>query len=178
MNIRIQPKYKPWVILLTLLMTTIIFSAIIIKSTSSDSAPDVQFTLINGKRLMLGALRGRPVLIAFWATTCKPCLDKAPALNNLYRELRPEGLEIIAVAMPYDPPTRVVEFARKLNMLYPVALDFEANIVRAFGDIRVVPATLLIDPKGNIVWRKQGKLDIAQLEIKIRSLMKSGNTPL
>ncbi len=169
---------NPQVMFAIFIAVALLGSIIAILPKRHTRAPEITFTLIDGKKLSLKSLQDKAVLVFFWATTCKICIAKIPEMNFLYKQLKPEGLEMIAVAMPYDPPTRVVEFAKKLNMPYPVALDFEANIVRAFGDIRLVPTTLLIDPKRNIVWRKQGKLDIAQLEIKIRSLTKFRNRQL
>lgn len=134
-------------------------------------APDVSFTLIDGSRLFLKDLRGKPVLVFFWATTCNTCIAKTPEMNRLYRKLQPQGLEMVAVAMPYDPPTRVAEYARKLHMPYPVALDHRAEIVRVFGDVRVTPTTVLITADGTVAWRKPGKLDTAQLGATIAQMI-------
>ena len=134
-------------------------------------APDVSFTLIDGSKLILKDLRGKPVLVFFWATTCNTCIAKTPEMNRLYRQLQPQGLEMVAVAMPYDPPTRVVEYARKLHMPYPVALDHRAEIVRAFGNVRVTPTTVLITVDGTIAWRKPGKLDTARLGATIAQMI-------
>lgn len=141
----------------------------------SQKAPEIIFTLIDGKKLPLQSLRGRPVLLSFWATTCKICIAKTPAMIALYHQLRPEGLEIIAVAMPYDPPTHVVAMVVKMKMPYPVALDINSNAVRAFGDVKVTPTTILISPKGSIVWRKQGKFVFSKLKARIRNLIESSN---
>ena len=134
-------------------------------------APDVTFSLIDGSRLSLRSLRGKPVVVFFWASTCKTCIEKTPALNRLYQQLHPDGLEMIAVTMPYDPPTRALALAKKLEMPYPVALDIDASIVRAFDDVSVTPTTNLISPEGTVLWRKVGKLDMAQLKGTIEQLL-------
>ena len=59
---------------------------------------------------VLRSLRGKPVLVSFWASTCPRCLDEIPHLIELYEELAPRGFEIIAIAMAYDPPNRVIAF--------------------------------------------------------------------
>jgi len=143
-----------------------------------SQAPEITFTLIDGNKLSLQSLHGKPVLVFFWATTCKICIAKTPEMNFLYKQLKPEGLEMIAVAMPYDPPTRVVEVAKKLEMPYPVALDFKAEAVRAFGNVKVTPSTFLITPNGKIAWRKKGKLDASRLTIRIRELIRNPNAIL
>ncbi|MBI3575462.1 MAG: TlpA family protein disulfide reductase, partial [Gammaproteobacteria bacterium] len=65
---------------------------------------DTEFHLLDGRKLALKELRGQPVLVAFWATNCKPCVEELPDLIKLYNDLHPKGFELIAVAMPYDPP--------------------------------------------------------------------------
>lgn len=139
----------------------------------AQKAPDITFTLITGDKLSLIKLRGGPVLVFFWATTCKICIAKTPEMNSLYQQLQPEGLEMIAVAMPYDPPTHVVAMAKILKMPYPVALDINAEVVRAFDNVRVTPTTILIAPNGNITWRKQGKFDTGRLKFRIRELIQN-----
>jgi peroxiredoxin len=116
--------------------------------------------------------------VLFWATTCKICIAKTPEMNRFYKNLHPMGLQMIAVAMPYDPPTRVVEFEKKLEMPYPVALDHEATIVRAFGNVKVTPTTFLIGPDGTIAWRKTGKLDMNTLDVTIRQMLEKPESML
>ena len=127
------------------------------------AAPDVSFTLLDGRTATLQQWRGRPVLVAFWATSCAPCVEELPDLLQLYRELNPQGLEFVAVAMPYDPPLAVQNFARQFGVPYPIALDVSGEVVRAFRDIEVIPTALLIDPTGAIVFRAVGKLDTVRV---------------
>ena len=71
-----------------------------------DVFPPVAIATIDGRSFDAAALRGRPVLVTFWSTTCVVCLREMPDLEALYRRLSPRGFEIIAVSMPWDPPTR------------------------------------------------------------------------
>ena len=133
-------------------------------------APVVEFILLDGNKLSLADLRGRPVLVGFWATSCSPCVEEVPDIIALYRELHPRGLELIAVAMPYDPPSHVLAFSRRYRIPYPVALDVAGKAVRAFG-VGPIPAAFLISPEGNIVYHRIGKLDIDKARrIILRSL--------
>lgn len=120
----------------------------------------LNFTLLDGNNLALADLRGRPVLIAFWATSCAPCVEELPDLIRLYRELLPRGFEMIAVAMPYDPPLQVQNFVRRNAVPYPVALDVRGEVARAFGGIDFVPTAFLLDPGGAVLYRQVGRLDI------------------
>lgn len=148
-----------------------------------EQAPAIAFPLIDGGRVELGELRGRPVIVHFWATTCRECRREIPDLRALYLDLNPQGLEFIAVAMPYDPPNRVLEVAEQAPLPYPVALDIDGNAVRVFGDVSLTPTTFLISPEGEIVFRKTGPLDFDKLRGDIRKLFTNqqqatGNKPL
>lgn len=136
-------------------------------SLGDKPAPDITFPLIDGRELRLEALNGQAVLITFWATTCLECRREIPDLIALYNELGPSGLEIIAVAMPYDPPNRVLETARLMNLPYPVALDIHGDAVRAFGNVEATPASFLISTDSRIVMRHTGAMDIARLRKQI-----------
>ncbi|MBI3574377.1 MAG: TlpA family protein disulfide reductase [Gammaproteobacteria bacterium] len=123
---------------------------------------DTEFQLLDERKLALAALRGRPVLVAFWATNCKPCVEELPDLIKLYNELYPRGFELIAVAMPYDPPLNVQTFVKNQNVPYPVALDVKGKIVRAFDGVPYVPMAFILDASGKIAYQQAGKLDIAR----------------
>ena len=125
-------------------------------------AVNAEFPLLDGNKITLAELRGRPVLVAFWATNCKPCVEELPDLIKLYNELHPRGLELIAVAMPYDPPLRVQTFVRNQRVPYPVALDVEGKVVRAFDGVPYVPMAFILDTSGKIAYQQAGKLDIAK----------------
>lgn len=124
--------------------------------------PQAEFLLLDGRNIALAELRGKPVLVAFWATSCKPCVEELPDLIKLYNELHPRGLELIAVAMPYDPPLNVQTFVRGKKVPYPVALDVEGKVVRAFDGVPYVPMAFLLSREGKIVYQQAGKLDIGR----------------
>ena len=148
--------------LLTLLLLVALAGAAItalLPSSGPRPAPAVAFTLLDGRTLALAELRGRPVLVNFWATTCPTCVAEMPELVALYQELRPRGFELIAVAMPYDPPNQVQDFVRKEGLPFPIGLDVQAQVVAAFDNVRYTPTAFLIDPAGDIVYRHTGKLD-------------------
>ncbi|MGR9036031.1 MAG: peroxiredoxin family protein [Gammaproteobacteria bacterium] len=118
-----------------------------------QTAPNVTFTTITGKHMAVNELRGRPVIITFWATDCPACIKEIPLLVEWYRRYHEKGLEIIAVAMFYDPPSRVVGMAKAKDLPYDVALDFSAGHARAFGNVDLTPTTFLVDPEGKIIER-------------------------
>lgn len=134
-------------------------------------APQVSFTTLDGQRLPLSSLRGKPVLVTFWATSCPTCIRDLPDLAAVHRELGPRGLALIAVAMPYDPPNRVLRLVRERGLAYTVALDVQGQVVRAFGDVPGTPTTYLIDGDGRIAERHVGPLDFPSLKARIISML-------
>ena len=137
-----------------------------------SSAPDTEFVLLDGRKISMQSLRGRPVMISFWATTCPPCVEEIPDFMRLYNAWHPLGFELIAVAMPYDPPTRVQEFVQRHQLPYPVALDIDGRITSAFGGVPYVPAAFLIAPNGTIEMNTTGRLDIDKAQRIIAKYLK------
>ena len=86
-------------------------------------APSLVGQTLDGRLLTLEQLRGKPVLVTFWATTCPTCIQEMPHLIELYRDLNPKGLEMIGVAMSYDPPEQVRALAQQRQLPYPIVLD-------------------------------------------------------
>ena len=130
-------------------------------------APDITVTTLQGDKLSLAELRGQPVLVTFWASTCSSCIREMPHLISLYNELAPRGLAVIGIAMAYDPPNRVIELSKAKQIPYPLALDVDSAAARAFGDVSVTQSTFLIAPDGQVVLQQSGALDME----KIRGLL-------
>ena len=137
------------------------------------TSPDIGLVTLDGKELQLASLHGRPVLITFWASTCNSCIREIPHLIELYDALAPQGLEIIGIAMDYDPPNRVLAIRKAHNIPYPIALDIHADAARAFGNVRYTPTVFLIAPDGRIVFRKIGKLDMPRLHEDILGMLET-----
>lgn len=156
--------------LLSALIMVVVIGAVFIV-TQHKPAPDIRFPLLDGRELALSSLIGRPVLVTFWASTCIECRKEMPDLIALYEELSPSGFEIIAIAMPYDPPNRVLETSVRMQLPYAVALDIDGAAVQSFGDVAVTPSSFLIAPDGKIVMRHTGVLDIDQLRRQVIAML-------
>lgn len=137
-------------------------------------APELTLTTLQGRSLQLAELRGRPLLVTFWATTCPGCMKEMPHLITLYEELAPRGLEIIGVAMNYDPIEDVKALSARRKVPYLIAHDSRAEAARAFGDVQLTPTTFVIAPDGRIVQQTIGEVDMTQLRSKLLSLLKQG----
>ena len=136
-----------------------------------DTVPDIAVFTVDGEQLDLTSLQGKPVLVTFWATSCRTCVSEMSHLVDLYRELSPQGLEIIAIAMYYDPPNRVLAMREARDIPYTVALDIHADAARAFGNVRLTPTAFLIAPDGRIVYHKTGKLPFERLRQDIVTML-------
>ncbi|MFZ2313659.1 MAG: TlpA disulfide reductase family protein [Methylobacter sp.] len=141
-------------------------------SKAITSAPDVTFTTITGKKIALKDLRGKPVMVTFWATDCPSCVKEIPHLIELYTQYHARGLEMIAVAMYYDPPNHVVDMTKARQLPYDVALDLKSELALAFGDVMLTPSTFLIAPDGSVALRKTGIFDLAEMKTRIESFLK------
>lgn len=163
-------RIRPLFILIAAAVLAWLAAIVILPSTSVPR--QTEFVLLDGTKLSLQSLRGRPVLVSFWATTCAPCVEELPDLIRLYREWHGLGFELIAVAMPYDPPTLVQKFAQRYALPYPVALDIDGKVTSAFGGVPYVPAAYLIAPNGNVELSYTGRLDIAKTQRIIAKYLK------
>ena len=130
-------------------------------------APAVTFTSIKGEKVATAELRGRVVLVNFWATDCATCVKEMPRMVETYNKHRERGLELIAVAMRYDPPNYVLNYTEKNALPFKVALDPLGELAKAFGDVKLTPTTVVIDKRGNIVARILGEPDFAKLDALI-----------
>lgn len=131
--------------------------------TSKPQAPQASFTTLGGQQISLAQLRGKVVLVNFWATTCPGCIAEMPQLIETYRRYQPQGLEIIAVAMAYDPPAQVANYVQNNALPFPVALDVDGKVALAFNDVKLTPTAFIIDQQGNIVRNVVGELDFKAL---------------
>ena len=144
-----------------------------------DRFPPISISTIDGRSFDSATVEGRPLLVTFWSTTCLICLREMPDLEALYRQLSPRGFEIIAVSMPWDPPGEVVRLARTRALPYPVALDVDGAIARAFGDVSATPTHFLVGPSGDVAFRRTGALDFPRLDRRLRSMLRrSGAFPV
>jgi peroxiredoxin len=150
----------------------LILITVILIGCSSHDAPETTFSIITGQKIALYELRGKPVIVTFWATDCASCMKEIPHLVELYRQYHDKGLEIIAVAMAYDPPNHVLEFTKTEQLPYHVALDMQAENAHAFGDVSLTPTTFLIAPDGQIALQKTGLFELTEIKTQLSTFIK------
>ncbi len=128
------------------------------------SAPAATFTTLEGRSIVLGELRGKVVLVNFWATSCPGCIKEMPGMVETYNQYKDRGFEIVAVAMRYDPPNYVANFVQTWQLPFPVVLDVDGEHARAFGNVQLTPTSFIIGKDGRILEQKLGELDFVRLK--------------
>ncbi len=124
---------------------------------------NIVFTTIHGKEISMRSLRGKVVLVSFWATDCKSCVKEMPDLIKTYQQYQPKGLEIIAIAMPYDPPAQVVNFVTQKDIPFPVMHDSYAEMSEKFGGVKLTPTAYIYNKEGKRIQRAIGALNFTKL---------------
>lgn len=131
--------------------------------SAKAAAPEVIFTGLNGEKITSKSLRGKVVMVNFWATSCETCVKEMPQMVETYNKYKGQGLEYIAVAMSYDPPNYVLNYAQTRNLPFKVALDVQGDLAKSFGEVKLTPTTFVIDKDGNIIKRYVGEPEFAAL---------------
>lgn len=144
-----------------------ILGALVFTLMDKPQAPAATFTTLDGHSMSLDQLRGKVVLVNFWATSCPGCIKEMPDMIETYRQYKDKGFEIVAVAMSYDPPNYVANFVRTRQLPFPVALDVKGEHARAFGDVQLTPTSFLIGKDGSILDQKLGALDFDKLKAQL-----------
>lgn len=125
-------------------------------------APAFSLERLDGGRLSLDELRGRPVVLNFWASWCLPCREEAPLLTKLAADNADRGLMVVGVVYQ-DSATNAIDFMRRYGQTYPGLLDPSGRTALDYG-VYGIPVTYFIDPAGVIRARQIGQLLLADLE--------------
>ena len=143
-------------------------------TAGTQPLPDTALMTQSGRPLQLSEQSGQALLVNFWATTCAVCMRDMPKLAELFEKYRPHGYRTVAVAMPYDPPNRVLDYVKRHPLPFDVALDVDGAVLRAFGDVPGTPTSFLVDEDGNIIRKYLGEPDFADLEQRIEHALAEG----
>ena len=139
--------------------------------TGRAEAPASTFVLLDGTSQSTADLKGKVTLVNFWATSCTTCVAEMPDIVRTYDKYRAQGFETLAVAMSYDPPSYVVNFAESRKLPFKVAIDNTGAVARAWGDIKITPTTYIVNKRGEIVKSYVGAPDFAELHRLIEKLL-------
>jgi peroxiredoxin len=142
------------------LLLTIVITATVL-SFKKNTVADLTMITLKGKTITTQELRGKVVLFNFWATDCPGCIKEMPELINTYNKYKNNNFEVLAVSMYYDPPSRVVTYAKNNQLPFPVILDFDKTIKNAFKNIKLTPTSILIDRNGKIINTIVGEINFS-----------------
>jgi thiol-disulfide isomerase/thioredoxin/Cu/Ag efflux protein CusF len=126
--------------------------------SASFPAPDFTLPALSGAPIRLSDLRGKVVLINFWAMWCGPCRTEMPTLDALYQRYKDRGLEVLAVNLDTASTSNVQAFVREVGVTFRVVLDPSSSNARTYR-VLVLPTTYLIDRAGNVVVQEVGGRD-------------------
>ena len=137
----------------------------------AQAAPQSQFVLLDGSSKTTQDLQGKVTLVNFWATSCVTCVAEMPEIIATHNKYKDQGFDTLAVAMSYDPPSYVVNFAQSRQLPFNVALDNTGNVAKAWGDVKLTPTTYIVNKRGDIVKTYVGQPNFAELHQLIEKLL-------
>ncbi len=140
-------------------------------NTGVSAAPASTFVLLDGSKKTTDDLKGKVTLVNFWATSCVTCVGEMPKVIATYDKYKAQGYDTLAVAMSYDPPSYVVNFAETRKLPFKVAIDNTGAVAKAWGDVALTPTTYIVNKRGEIVKRYVGEPDFAELHKLIEKLL-------
>jgi cytochrome c biogenesis protein CcmG, thiol:disulfide interchange protein DsbE len=138
-------------------------------------APEFAFDTFTGERYDLADLKGRPVVLNFWASWCIPCRAEMPYFENVYREHRDDGVIFLGLAVQDDPQS-AREFLHTVGVTYPTGIDRANQVSTAYGLVGL-PTTIFITPDATIARRWNGPVSEAELTALVTRI-KSGSSQL
>jgi peroxiredoxin len=164
-------KKKNFIVIIFLALLGTLLGYLWLTPSGLTSAPQVRFTDLKGNSFNLSELKGKPVIINFWATTCPGCVIEIPSLVQLHQQYSARGLTLIGVAMDYDPEAQVREMVRQKQMNYTIVTDSNGQIAKAFNNVSLTPTTFFINKEGKIIRHKLGEMSHDDLETTIQGML-------
>ncbi|HEY8347316.1 MAG TPA: redoxin domain-containing protein [Symbiobacteriaceae bacterium] len=175
----VRPPFPPWkrrtMALLLGLASLLALGLLLIPRDGSgrlqvgDRAPDFDLVSLTGDRVRMANLEGKPLILNFWATWCGPCRREMPALADVYRRYRDQGLELFAINVG-ESPVAVEQFLRQVGVEVPVLLDRDDQAQEAYR-ILPLPTTFFIDRSGIIRAIYTQQMSGLQIEAEVLRLL-------
>ena len=154
-------QYRPAFHFVRQLLTAMMLLSLI--SCGRQTAPNVSFTDLKGNKISMEQMKGKVVMVNFWATSCTTCVGEMPEMIKTFEKYHAQGLEYVAVAMSYDPPNYVLNFTETRKLPFNVSLDVDGKLAQSFGDVKMTPTTFVINKQGNIIKKYVGAPDFNEL---------------
>ncbi|MBN9406786.1 MAG: TlpA family protein disulfide reductase [Burkholderiales bacterium] len=152
-------------------LATLVGASALLAGCGNDAAPLSTFVLLDGSSQTTQDMKGKVTLVNFWATSCTTCVGEMPQVIDTYDKYKDQGFDTIAVAMSYDPPAYVVNFAQTRKLPFKVAIDNTGAVAKAWGEVQLTPTTYIVDKQGQIVKKYVGAPNFDELHRLIEKLL-------
>ena len=169
MNSHTTLRYKTRVFFLTVLAVAAFILPV--RADVGDAAK-LKTVLLDGKPVSLEQLKGKVVMVNFWATWCPTCRVEMPQWQKLYDAYKSKGFELIAVSID-DDEKLLRQVSKERGFTFPIAWRWDDKTDDNFGDIIGTPTLYVVDKSGNVAWMKRGRVTYAQLQEVIDPLLKN-----
>ncbi|TAM43918.1 MAG: TlpA family protein disulfide reductase [Burkholderiaceae bacterium] len=140
-------------------------------NSGRTAAPQSTFVLLNGSTKTTADLKGKVTFVNFWATSCVTCIAEMPKMVATYDKYKSRGFNTLAVAVSYDTPSYVVNYAQTRKLPFEVAIDNTGAVAKAWGDVQLTPTSYLVNKHGEIVKRYVGEPNFTELHQLIEKLL-------
>lgn len=140
-------------------------------------APNFSVTGLNGETAALENYKGKIVLLDFWATWCKPCVQTMPSLQKLHGRFSTKNFSVLGISIDERGEKKVKDFVKKHRLTYPIFLDAKTNPAWESYNVKVIPAMFLIDANGQIVQQWTGEPDFKEVEQMVENLIAKTKEP-
>ena len=135
-------------------------------------AAKLKTILLDGKPVSLDQLKGKVVMVNFWATWCPTCRAEMPQWQKFYDAYKDKGFVLIALSIDEDEK-ELRSVAKERGFTFPIAWRYDDKTDDNFGDIIATPTLYVVDKTGKVAWMKRGRLTYAQLQEVIEPLLKN-----
>ena len=152
----------------TYLLTLIALIALLFFLIRPEKISSMEFNILDDEKLSSDDIN-KILILNFWATDCPTCIKEMPDLAKIHQEFK-DDIELIAVAMPYDLPSRVINFKNKNELPFKVAIDPESKILGKFEQVKLTPTTIISDKNKVIQQTIIGEINYEDLKKTILRL--------
>lgn len=145
--------------------------AYVFVGTGITKAPESTFVLLDGSKVNTSSFQGKVTLVNFWATSCTTCVAEMPKMIATYDKYKTKGFDTVAVAMSYDPPAYVINYAETRKLPFKVAIDNTGAVAKSWDEVKLTPTTYIVNKQGQIVKRYVGEPNFSELHALIEKLL-------